>query len=92
MKLLNCLLCDDIIKITKDRRYCQCRESSAKKITEHKIEYDGISRILGVSDSYYRRTKRTVDAEGGHYQGDPSIHCKMFVIPEDSAKIKKVEV
>lgn len=39
MKLIFCDICDDVFKLTKDIRYCQCKRCSGRYIDDINAEY-----------------------------------------------------
>jgi len=47
MKLLNCTLCDDVIRVTTILRHCECQASSAIEGPDG-IKKDGPCRLLGI--------------------------------------------
>ncbi len=78
MKLLNCLACQDIVRLNNDDRPCQCGRSSGHYVNAKVVEYAGPARIMGM---------RTMD----YHRGQTGVDYVWWFIGEGSNSIRKRE-
>jgi hypothetical protein len=53
MKLLNCQSCDDVVRITDQNRFCECRRSSGFTTPDRGLQVLGPARVLALSWEAY---------------------------------------
>ena len=59
MKLLVCLLCDDVISLRSRKRSCQCKASSGKYLSDKlTAEFTGPCLLLGFANNSYGHAVR----------------------------------
>ena len=59
MKLLVCLLCDDVFSLRSRKRTCQCKSSSGKYLKDNlTAEFSGPCLLLGFANSTYIQAVR----------------------------------
>lgn len=77
MKLLNCLVCHDIVKIDAEWAHCKCEKSCARYAPDNRhAEVFGPSRIIGIDNRDYAQTIK-----------DPYFRPFWFVIREPNDRI-----
>jgi len=77
MKLLNCLVCHDIVKIDAEWATCKCEKSCARYAPDNRhAEVFGPCRILGIDNREYAHTIK-----------DPFFRSNWFVIREPNDRI-----
>lgn len=77
MKLLNCLVCHDIVKIDAEWAHCKCEKSCARYAPDNRhAEVFGPSRIIGIDNRDYAQTIK-----------DPYFRPMWFVIREPNDRI-----
>lgn len=57
MKLLNCTVCHDIVKLYSDLRSCRCGKSHGRYIDDNKALHDGPSRIISLRNALRKSLK-----------------------------------
>ena len=77
MKLLNCLVCHDIVKIDAEWAHCKCEKSCARYAPDNRhAEVFGPSRVIGIDNRDYATTIK-----------DPYFRAFWFVIREPNERI-----
>lgn len=76
MKLLNCIACQDIVRIFSNSRKCQCGRCKARYVNDRNVEYSGPARIIAIQSLDY-------------HKGDSGVEHPWCFIPRDSEHIRK---
>ena len=77
MKLLNCLVCHDIVKIDAEWAHCKCEKSCARYAPDNRhAEIFGPSRIMGIDNRDYATTIK-----------DPYYRACWFIIREPNERV-----
>lgn len=101
MKLLVCLLCDDVFSLRSRKRTCQCKSSSGKYLKDNlTAEFSGPCLLLGFANSTYIQAVRDQvkrGDEGLEPMGLPLYSQELkgrdftaFVIPESAKTAKRI--
>jgi hypothetical protein len=101
MKLLACLLCDDVFSLRSRKRTCQCKSSSGKYLKDNlTAEYTGPCLLLGFANSTYIQAVRDQVKQGdegltpmdfGPYNQElKGRDFTAFVIPESAKTAKRI--
>ena len=70
MKLLNCKACQDIVKLFKDERACQCGKSTGRYVNDRMVEFAGPARVISMQSLDYHR-------------GEFGVNYPWYFIPEE---------
>lgn len=77
MKLLNCTLCHDIVKLQGAWRWCVCGQSAARYLRDGRsAEVWGHGRVLGLDSAQYGKSVANHKAEMGLFvmtDGHPRV-------------------
>lgn len=57
MKLLNCLACQDIVRMFEEERACKCGKSKGRYENARRVTYSGPSRLFGMNSLDYHRVE-----------------------------------
>lgn len=57
MKLLNCLACQDIVRMFEEERACKCGKSKGRYETGRRVAYSGPARLFGLNSLDYHRVE-----------------------------------
>ena len=57
MKLLNCLACQDIVRMFEEERGCKCGKSAGRYENARRVGYRGPARLLGLKSLDYHRVE-----------------------------------
>lgn len=57
MKLLNCLACQDIVRMFEEERTCKCGKSKGRYENGRRVAYSGPSRLFGLNSLDYHRVE-----------------------------------
>ena len=76
MKLLNCLACQDIVRLHQETRTCLCGKSSGRYTSLRQVEYQGPARIIGLRSLDYHRGEVGKEFSWWFIDIDKSDHIK----------------
>lgn len=97
MKLLLCLLCDDLVTLrSAHARQCECGESSGQYLSEGLAKYSGPALLVGFGNSTFadvirqqlKKSDKDLDKMGGFgpYRDELKGRCfDAFIIPESAS-------
>jgi hypothetical protein len=70
MKLIFCPECQDVVKLFHDQRFCRCRKSWGRYLTETKAEAGGRAVPLGIANDSFRTAlhQRPADGLGARFE------------------------
>ena len=81
IKLLNCMLCGDVIRLYRSTRYCKCKASSGKHTTQVGVEIKGPARVLGLRQTDYMESPKPEEASMSKTKT-----YTWYVVPPDSGE------
>ena len=79
MKLLACMMCNDVQALDVNTRVCACGKSQGKYINDAKVEVSGPCRVLGIRNTNFLTAMMM---PGSHDFG-------IFTIDDNSPSIKR---
>jgi hypothetical protein len=86
MKLLLCKKCQDVFKLTKTKRFCQCGECSGKYVNRNDVVYSGeFAVLIGFNN------RELVAAVINQPKESPGKEFTAFVIPKNAKSVKKIK-
>jgi len=83
MKLLFCIVCNDIFALDLEKRECKCKQCSGKYVDQRNITYTGPGKVLGINNTKFFNALSIVNVL-------PNIEVGLFFIKDDHETINKI--
>ncbi len=90
MKLLFCLHCQDIIRLTLERRYCQCGKSWGQYTEDHSTTIQTPESIsIGLANQDLQLALETFFADREYFS--PALSLRAWINPDSEPDVLYVE-
>lgn len=95
MKLILCLECTDIIRLTKEYKTCDCGKCGGKYTDDINAVYFGNAQPIGIGNTSLLKAIKLQEIENREHKNKPvcceGVPFNAFCIPENATTLKKIE-